>query len=437
VKLSKLRVLPLLLAPILAGCPGASEDPRPNILLITIDTLRADHIGLYGYARPTTPRLDAFFGEASIFENAMSTSPCTRPSVRQYLSGSFFAKPGGRHLAEHLLAAGYQTAAVVSQHQFYERLNEDYTPGFLSFDIQRQDEVDRFGLSTRSAVDISDRALRWLGGRDPAQPYFLWLHYFDPHDPYEPPAAFRSFDRGNTSTLSGDRRGYQTAASKSSDQPWFSKGEIFSEADVAHFVNLYDGEIRYVDEQIGRIFDWLDEQGHVDDTIVVLTADHGEMLGEGGYWDHCFSLGEPEIRAPLLLRVEGGRLGDLGRTQLAASTIDLLPTILGRLQIGFEASDYQGADLAIADPNRTVIAVWKQSSAIRSRSFKLHHDRKEPTALYRIAADPGEQRSLLTQEAGAASSLLQALRAHKLLLSKVGRETEEAARRLKALGYIQ
>ena len=131
-----------------AGCSGNARDAAatlPNIILISIDTLRADHVSSYGYERETTPEIDAFFESASIFENAMSTSPCTRPSVRQYLSGAFWVDPKGPRLAEHLRAAGYQTAAVVSQQLFYENLESDYKPGFESFDIQSEQELDAYG----------------------------------------------------------------------------------------------------------------------------------------------------------------------------------------------------------------------------------------------------------------------------------------------------
>src|SRR5262245_40168861 len=189
------------LACVAAGCGRA---PR-HALLITVDTLRADHVGGYGYARATTPELDAFFAGGTRFELALSSAPCTVPSIQQLLRGSFEAAEPGAAPISRLADRGFATAAIVSQHQFHKQL-ELYRRGFEHFDIQPRSQVDRHGMTARAAREVTDRALAWLAERPRGRPFFLWLHYFDPHDPYEPPPEHRGFDAGNRSPRSGDRR---------------------------------------------------------------------------------------------------------------------------------------------------------------------------------------------------------------------------------------
>ena len=181
----------------LLACSPARRSSGPNVLLVTIDTLRADRLKSMGYERDTAPRLEHFFENGTSFENAMSSAPCTIPSVQQLLSSRIETPEQKPFLAEILEREGYRTAAVVSQHQFrYGRL-PSFERGFDSFDIQSNQQLDRHQLSTRTAEQVSDRALAWLEENAEAQPFFLWLHYFDPHDPYEPPPEFRRFDARN------------------------------------------------------------------------------------------------------------------------------------------------------------------------------------------------------------------------------------------------
>lgn len=142
--------------------PLSAESLDTPVILISIDTLRADHIGLYGYPRPTTPNLDRFFETRTVFDSAMSASPCAIPSVKQFLSGRFSPRNDRATLAEVLRDHGYRTAAVVSQHQFRLDAPEFYRRGFDSFDIQEAEEVDHHGMTTRTAAEISDRAITWM-----------------------------------------------------------------------------------------------------------------------------------------------------------------------------------------------------------------------------------------------------------------------------------
>ena len=168
------------IAGVLLCTPSCHREPAfgPHVVLISIDTLRADHVGLYGYARETTPNIDRFFRTGTVFENAMSSAPCTIPSVRQFLSGAFDLRPDRKTLPELLHDHGYTTAAIVSQHQFYRQPVDAYRRGFEHFDIQARDEVDHHGWTARRTKEVSDRAIEWLKENGQRKRFFLWLHYF-------------------------------------------------------------------------------------------------------------------------------------------------------------------------------------------------------------------------------------------------------------------
>jgi hypothetical protein len=185
----------------------AVEEASLNVVLITVDTLRRDHVGSYGYGRNTTPHVDEFFRNGTTFLNATSPSPCTVPAVLQLLTGVRDFDDRRPRLAETLRDAGFATTAIVSQHHFRTaaRPRPAYTRGFDEFDIQEAHERDHHRMTSRDAAEVSDRATAWLNGRTSDAPFFLWLHYFDPHDPYESPEDFRVFPSPAPS-LDGDRR---------------------------------------------------------------------------------------------------------------------------------------------------------------------------------------------------------------------------------------
>jgi len=415
----------MLLAGLACGC--ADPGPGPHVVLLTVDTLRADRLGLYGYERETTPRLDAWFGRGTVFESASSSAPCTDPSVLQYLAGGFDARDDRRVLAEHLRDAGYRTAAVVSQHLFHGE-REAYARGFAHFDLQPREQVDVHGWTARGAGEVSDRAIAWLEAHADEPKLFLWLHYFDPHDPYEPPAAHRSFDAGNTSRRSGDRRSYQR---KSRRPP----GELFDAADVAHFRNLYDGEVRYVDEEIGRVLDRLEGLGLAERSIVVLTADHGEWLGEGDRWDHCQGVSDTEVRVPLLFRVDGGGLGAEARVREPASTLDVLPTVLGLLGLPYEAAAYHGVDLRQPPADRVVVSMWADELAVRDAEWKLVLRDDAPHRLYWTARDPEERWNRLIDAAAERERLVGRAPPYQALHE--ARQFGKIQEALRGLGYIE
>jgi arylsulfatase len=430
---ARVRVLAALLV---IGATACERAPR-NALLITIDTLRADHVSAYGYARATTPEIDRFFARGTRFEVAISSAPCTIPSVKQLLRGSF-ESDATETIASELAARGFATAAVVSQHQFYKE-PESYRRGFEHFDIQPQEQVDHHRMTARGAREVSDRALAWLARTPSERPYFLWLHYFDPHDPYLPPLEHRGFDAGNRSPRSGDRRSDLRREKRTRTERTRDAGYVFTPEDVAHLVNLYDGEIAYADAQIGRVLRYLDERGWTNETAVALTSDHGERLGREGHWDHCASLHDDELRVPLLMRVNGAPLA--GRTIAAgpASTLDIAPTLLA-LIAGERAGPelWPVRDLRRAGEDRAVVALWRGSYALRSADWKLVASaRAGETKLLHPASDPAEQRDRAAEQAEIAAELAHRAESARDLARRVQRANAPTLEALRALGYLE
>jgi arylsulfatase len=308
------------------GLGACSRSPRPSIVLITIDTLRPDHLGCYGYARPTTPRIDALARQSMVFDRAYTTLPRTTQGVASILTGRYPKSHGARGLfsrlpatnltlAEALRDSGYATAAIVSN--TFLRPGQGFEQGFDTYENpETRWDADSAGAVTASAV-------RWLdAGRD-RRPFFLWVHYLDPHWRYEPPSPWDTrFDPGfdGPFTLYADL-----------DARRFTKGQVIFGGGLAprvaeHVIALYDGEIGATDAAVGTLIDRLEQvRGPL---LVVLTSDHGESLGEHGYhFAHGEYLYEEGLRVPLLVRYPGAVAAG-GRSAGLVENIDIAPTIL-------------------------------------------------------------------------------------------------------------
>ncbi len=427
--MSRLASAVLLLACLVAGCP--SEPGPPNVVLVTVDTLRADRMGIYGYDGDTTPRIDAFFRDHTVVGRAITSAPCTVPAMRQLLTGRLDRKADGASLPERLASAGYETAAVVSQHQFHWDGRRNYDRGFSNFDIQGEGEIDRHRMTTRDAREVADRALRWLDERSGDRPFFLWLHFFDPHDPYDPPLDHRD----GAEHESGDRRTETALVREPYAEDETVQAETFAPEVTERFRRLYDGEIRFTDAQIGRVLSRLEELGLADDTIVVLTSDHGEQLGEGVLWDHCKTLHGRETRVPLLVR-DPARAG---RRREVATTTDVVPTILARLDLPYDAAHYDGVDLATTDERRPVSSFWRRKRIVQDHRWKLYLDERDrPVALYDLSADPNEESNVLPGNVDVATALLRRAPPNSPTVARrMRRTTNEAFQKLKSLGYVE
>jgi len=311
----------------LLGCREAEREVGPNLLFIVVDTLRVDHVGSYGYGRDTTPVLDGLAAEGLRFEYAYASASWTKPSVASMLTGQFPSRHRVQKLehrlpdesdtlAEILARNGYATAGVVS----HKLLSSQY-----GFDqgFEHWVEDDARGHTHVSSDGVSDSAIELLGRLgDDERPFFLFVHYFDPHFDYRPHAGIDF-----AGDAAGRVRGGQPIAELLALDPPPNEDE------VRFLLGLYDEEIRFTDAAIGRLLDALRESGRGGDTLIVFTADHGEEFFERGWLGHARTLYEEQIRVPLILRMPAGRR-ETGVVREPVSLVGLTPSILHVL--GFE-----------------------------------------------------------------------------------------------------
>ncbi len=325
-----LRIVGIALAAALAcgGCSGESP-PRLNLLLITVDTLRADRLACYGGPEDVGLSICALAEAGTRFEWAFSTAPSTAPSVASILTSRYprqhrvtqnaksYLGAEIATVAELLQGAGYRTAAFVSNPVLYRGKRLDR--GFDLYDAEMtRRERNRPHRTERDARDTSDAALAWAQA-EARPPWFLWVHYQDPHGPYEPPRAAPARDAPggprlpvlDNDTGRGGIPSYQALAGAFSPRTYERR---------------YLEEIRFLDRQVGRLVRGLDALG--DPPSVLLTADHGEAFGEDGYYfAHGHSTGLDQIRVPLLWRPAAGQRG-AGVVQATVSLVDLAPSLL-------------------------------------------------------------------------------------------------------------
>jgi arylsulfatase A-like enzyme len=491
------RARELLLAPVALGLAfllaGAVVDAghrggqgkRPNIVLVTIDTLRGDHLSAYGYPRDTAPAFDRVAKSGAIFLSAVATTPFTQPSTASILTGLYPHRHGVRNhpnllvedrltLAEVLEANGYATAAFSSQgllvpewgfaqgFRLFERVGAP-----ARFDITFLGRVlERLGLrpidrNWRSDA-VSDRGIGWLDRR-PRRPFFLWLHYLDPHFPYEPaPGYERMFDSGSPVAALTDLHAPD------------GRRRLFnldlSEDQMRRNIDLYDCEIRFTDDMIGRLIAKLEEMGVFGETIVVITADHGENLGEQGlYFAHTHFLYDPSLLVPLAVSYpEKIRPGT--RISRVMSDLDIMPTVLDLAGIEVPAG-LEGRSLAplllggekgepravFGENGRTIVGNLEEPNPrwtvegdagrwrmVRTDEYKLIRI-PEPDAvryeLYDLRVDPGETHDIAAEEPAVVDSLTKALLAwseEESATSTFKKEIDdETMRSLRELGYIQ
>lgn len=395
-----------------------------NVVLITLDTLRADHLRCYGYQGVETPTLDGLATEGVRFVDAVTSVPMTLPSHCTIFTGMYPPRHGVRDngtyrlvastetLAERLNSAGYATAAFVGSFVLDKRYGLDQ--GFDVYNDESTSTTPRPGMPSgvpeRTGDAVVDSAIRWLDEYDaarPRRPFFMWVHLFDAHTPYEPPEPFKT----------------------------------------RYATNPYDGEIAFADAQVGRLLRRLGELKLLEKAIVVAVGDHGEGLGEHNETTHSFLIYESTMRVPLIFWsppvIPKGQVVD----DRLVATVDVMPTLLDLL--GLDSPDCDGTSLLRShDPGRVVYmeTISPQLNLGWSPLFgsRRHHDKfiDAPTPeYYNLAADPGELTNLVAKRTGEAETLSNLLTA--LIDSFPSIDTtasvaldDETKRKLEALGYL-
>jgi len=429
-----------------AGCGG--EPPRVrSVVLIIIDTLRADHLGAWGYPRPTSAELDRRVAQGALFERAFSPSSWTLPSFASLYTGLWPSAhgvgrepgsdrrftslaPGLRPLAEILAGYGFATAAVAN--------NPFLHPGFgLARGFGAYHYV--YGNLARQprASQIAWDALRWLDARDPDRRFLLAVHFFDPHLSYDPDPSVRgTFTAGYGGSLALPLGGFGKA-----NAGWAPR-ELSDRAFVAA---AYDEELLFVDHQLARFFAGVEQRGLWDETLVVLTADHGEELFEHGGFEHGHSLHQEVLHVPLVIWGPGVRPG---RIATPVSLVDVLPTLLdalglppapGLAGVSLWPLAMRGAPLAeralvaegvLHGPERRALVRWPwkllEVDGGAPRLFDLMADPAERSDL--AAADPERVRALAAE--------LAELRAGPTAVGPAPDLDDTTRRQLSGLGYL-
>jgi arylsulfatase A-like enzyme/Tfp pilus assembly protein PilF len=403
------------------GKKAAPKSPsRPNVILITIDTLRADHVGCYGSQQVKTPTLDALAVDGIVFERAISQVPLTWPSHVAILTGTYPFHNGvqdfsGQPLASNFRSVaqafadhGYGTAAVISS--FVLNRSWGLARGFGHYDDAFAGDLflkTDVGLVERKAQESVDHSLAWLSHR-PTRPFFFWLHLYDPHSPYDPPEPFRTEYR---------------------DHP-------------------YDGEIAYADAQLGRLITWLKGNHLYDNTAIVVLSDHGESLGEHGEREHGFFIYNATLHVPLIIKPSGGgahrqHIGEVVEVAAVAPTLLKLAGISDRISTQFDTASL------LPIPNREPAYSetfypfssfgWSPLRSIESGDYQyIQAPRPE---LYNVRNDPGELHNLIAEQPATAEVLKEKLRERvsqrTAATPPTGPAADEAVtEKLRALGYL-
>lgn len=426
----------------LAACTGGGDGDRPNVVLITLDTTRADRLGCYGYGRPTSPNLDRLAADSVVYTRAVAPSSWTLPSHASLFTSKVPTSHGARYdpagplslsevsdapraalfrarglsesnatLATILRDAGYSTGAIVA--------GPWMKPVFgLGRGFEHYDDRDIRPTTGRLAEEVTEAATAWIRSA-PQPPFLLFLNYYDPHGPYSAPA------------------------------PW---GEKFlpSEGPAGEspaIGDLYDGEILYTDHHLGRFLDELRDRGLYDDALIVVTSDHGELLGEHGRVGHGAHLSEPELHVPLIVKFPAGAVPP-GRDDRRIALIDVLPLILEQTGLPPPAGA-QGQPRSAA--GRPILAEvyplpWSSPDgdwrALYHGNLKYLWNSKGNHLLFDLESDPAESTNLWHDQPELARAMQSRLESRFGELPPAGEPPAgevdaETIELLRSLGYIE
>jgi len=423
-KKTKRWLLPLMVTVVLAAAVlillflrSTSNKKIRNVILISIDTCRADHLSCYGYQQPTTPNIDQLAKQGYVFTNVITPIPLTLPAHFSMLTGTI-PPYHGRHdnkdkittpfepiLADILQQKGFVTGAFISS----SILNSQFglNQGFYYY----EDSFEKPDDSERKAEEITRHAISWLEKNKNSR-FFLFLHYYDPHDVYEPPEPF---------------------ATQYKD-------------------NLYAGEIAYTDYYIGKVIDKLKQMDLYDSSLIIVTGDHGEMLGEHGEETHMFFIYQSALHVPLIIKFPGAAKGD--RIDDLVGLIDIVPTVCEKLDIEIP-SEIQGQSLctyfgkkSITSKDRHIYCeslyptMYQANSLLGIVTNRWKYIQTTRPELYDLIADPNEQNNMVAQESQRARILQDRLAqilektVRKEKMDRVETLDEQTLKHLRSLGYV-
>jgi arylsulfatase A-like enzyme len=445
-------------AALLAAC-GAADAPAPrNAILISIDTLRPDHLGCYGHERDTSPALDALAARGVRFADATAAAPWTLPAHATMLTGLYPSHHGVKDhetrlpdavvtLAEEFAARRFRTLGVVNTWNVGAPQFQ-LAQGFQRFHYVPETEEDEQTLRMRTrngARDVIARAREFLLADGGEEPFFLFLHFYDAHTDFTPRAPYRErFVEPYQGRLTG--RTQQLVALR-------DKGERFAPDDLRWLRQMYDAEIRQLDDTLGRFLAWLDDRGWLASSLVVVTSDHGEEFQEHGGILHGRTQYQEVLRVPLLVAGPGVPAGVVIDTPVHG--VDVVPTMLACMGIPVGTAR-DGLDLSVlwrggSLPERALFAeadhtnqvegehVLDVKHMIRRGARKLHFDRHARSAqLFDLERDPRESTDLAAGEPEATRALLAELerfRAGAVVPESIPRPSLEERRLLDELGY--
>jgi arylsulfatase A-like enzyme/Tfp pilus assembly protein PilF len=420
--------LALLLAPVLFLPTAAAAEEPINVLLVTIDTVRADRVGCYGYKQARTPHIDRLAAEGVRFEKAYTPVPVTLPAHAVLFTGTHpmvtgmhdFSgnrlNPSQPTLASLLREKGYATAGFVGAAVLDSRfgLNQGFDLYYDNFDFSRLDETNLDMMERRGDL-VVDQALAWLS-QNSRRPFFLWVHLYDPHDPYQPPPPF----------------------------------------DAEFKARPYDGEIAFADSQLGRLLQAFRDKKLYDQTLIILASDHGESLGEHKERTHGFFIYTSSLQVPLIFKLPASKSVPHAEVKAPVSLVDVLPTVLQLtgLPVSGEIQGKSLLPLMLGHRKESSEGLYAESflprlhfnwSELRSLRLGRYHfiDAPRPE-LYDLSKDPRELRNLYEQKKKQAQEMQEQL---ERLVAKYspapGKETGEKIgldpaleERLKSLGYL-
>jgi len=451
----------------LVSCPGPTPVPdRPNIVLITLESLRPDHVGAYGgraVARPDvplTPAIDALAAEAVVYDDAQAVTSWTLAAHASIFTGLYptahqTTRPKDRlddsytTLAEILGDEGYQTVGVVSGP--YLRKNHNLSQGFELYDDSISAGTNREAHGDVTNPQMEAALERFFDEqRDPARPFFLFAYYWDPHYDYIPPRPYKEqFVDASCEFVDVTNYGFEENAAVHAG---------INEAQLRYVLSQYDGEIRWTDDHLDRLFQRLKQEGLWDNTAIIVTADHGEEFFEHGKKGHKNNLYAPSVHVPLIVKYpQSSRTGRDGRL---VSQVDLLPSILDIAETTARPVQQGRSFLAAPSEDRAVFyeltSLWyfeypekhtrvEEWRGVRRGPYKLVWTEEGARELFNVIEDPGEEVNLAADRAEELDELLRDYRgwaeqsaalAESYSRGGEAELTEEELERLRSLGYV-